>query len=108
MYAEQDTGKDGEILPYIIQRNARHPFDFYESNTISYVNFWIPLVNDRDYVFGAVGLQLKQADYEKLVPSSVMEKPYSVTYISALDQDINVIWSYSEDLDAEEEDFVVK
>ena len=37
-----------------------------------------------------------------------MEEPYSITYISALDQDFNVIWSHVEGLDSYESDYVVE
>ena len=37
-----------------------------------------------------------------------MEPPYNLTYISALDQDFNVVWSLNENLDEEEADYVVQ
>ena len=126
-----DTGEDGDILPYTIERNVTHPFDAPDSAQ-TYINYWVPLAQnftiedciqdnnnknkkidlcEEQYemrVFGAIGLQLKQSDYMKLIPSSVMEKPYQVTYISALDADFNEIWSFVENLDEEEQAHVVQ
>ena len=62
---------------------------------------------DSNTVFGALGLQLKQSDYFKLIPSAVLEEPYTLSYISALDQDFNVVWTYNNDPKPQKEGDVV-
>jgi len=72
---------------------------------ITYINYWVPLVDEKtDKVYGAIGLQLKQDDYQHLIPSAVLEVPYQVTFISVLDREFTEIWTQKDDgMDEEEQ-----
>ena len=107
LHANADSTVD--YLPYYLERDTQHIFDFKGNNMETYINYWVPLVDkQQNTVYGAVGLQLKQSDYLDLIPSSVMEQPYAVTFISVLDRDQKEVWTYSTDLDKEEEEYVIK
>ena len=51
---------------------------------------------------GLIGLQLSHSDYDNLLPSSVLEEPYSLAFITVFDKDWNIIWDRQEKIDAEE------
>ena len=51
-----------------------------------YMTYWTK--HDR----GLIGLQLSHSDYHNLLPSSVLEKPYSLSFITVFDKDWNLIW----------------
>ena len=59
-----------------------------------YMTYWTK--HDR----GLIGLQLSHSDYDNLLPSSVLEEPYSLSFITVFDKDWNLIWDRSEKIDA--------
>ena len=71
--------------------NARSPDGPWDHK---YMTYWTK--HDR----GLIGLQLSHSDYDNLLPSSVLEEPYSLSFITVFDKDWNLIWDRSEKIDA--------
>lgn len=75
---------------YFIDRTTSGYFENFKvaegSWDQKYMTYWTK--HDR----GLIGLQLSHSDYDNLLPSSVLEKPYSLSFITVFDKDWNLIW----------------
>ena len=63
-----------------------------------FVTFYTPLTPFEDLkalqVKGIIGLQLSQSDYDKLLPSTVLEEPYPLSFIAVFDKASgDLIWN---------------
>ena len=63
------------------------------------MTYYTPIIfepdeEDEPGVFkGVIGLQLKQSDYEELLPSTVLEEPYELSFIAVFENNTsNLIW----------------
>ena len=76
---------------YSIERNAENYFT-QTSETGKFTTFWAPIKQYNSTVIGAIGLQLSQDEYYRLLPKSVIEKPYELSFMSVWDTNNNLIW----------------
>ena len=59
-----------------------------------YTRYWKALEDENGATFGVIGIQVDIASYEKLIPLSVIEEPYSVSFIGLYDVNFNPIWGW--------------
>ena len=90
---------------YYIERNAEDYFggknqpEPTERSGSRFVTFYTPLTSVEDLeggeeLAGIIGLQLSQSDYDELLPSTVLEEPYQLSFISVFDmRSGDLIWS---------------
>lgn len=86
---------------YFIERNAANYFGgpgqvdpvTDDANSERFVTFYSP-INPSDKREGIIGLQLNQQDYDQLVPSTVLEEPYELSFIAVFDARTDaLIWN---------------
>jgi hypothetical protein len=86
---------------YYIERNAANYFGGLgqvdpvteDSDGERFVTFFSP-INPSDKLEGIIGLQLNQKDYDQLVPSTVLEEPYELSFIAVFDKKSDqLIWN---------------
>ena len=75
-----------------IERNVG--YIFYPDDTMKYTNYWMPLKDERGNEIGIIGMQFAMNDYEKLIPTPVIEENYPVSYIGLYDKNLNQIWKF--------------
>lgn len=78
------------ITQPLVERNVRNQYDLSDTN--KYTNYWIALVDDKEEMVGMLGIQVNIKSYGELIPSLVIEEPYSVSFINLYDRDLNTIW----------------
>ena len=51
-------------------------------------------IDPNNPTWGLIGLQLNQMDYDQLIPSTVLEKPYEISFIAVYEKSNNdLIWN---------------
>jgi len=86
---------------YMIERNAADYFGGLgqvdpvteDVDGDRFVTFYSP-INPLNKAEGIIGLQLNQKDYNQLVPSTVLEQPYELSFIAVFDAESDqLIWN---------------
>jgi len=86
---------------YMIERNAADYFGGLgqvdpvtaDVDGERFVTFYSP-INPLNKAEGIIGLQLNQKDYNQLVPSTVLEQPYELSFIAVFDAESDqLIWN---------------
>ena len=78
-----------------IERNVPN---FYETDaTKRFTNYWMAINEGgtTDEPIGVIGYQVELAMYERLIPSPVIEEPYSLSLINLYNKDLEPIWSWN-------------
>lgn len=88
-----DAFKD-TIESIYIERNQRYLYGEAE-DTREYTTYWVPMVNRKGSFQGALGIQILETEFQKLIPSAVLEEPYQVSFVAVYDRKKNLLWSYT-------------
>ena len=62
-----------------IERNVAPIFN--EGSSERYTNYWMVLQNYRGDDWGVIGIQVEMSVYDRLIPESVIEEPYTLSFI---------------------------
>ena len=106
-WVEEPFFKDVEKNGYFIERDAGDYFGESDSRA-RFTTYWAALKDKNQQKVGIIGLQLSQDKFYDLLPSTVLEAPYQLSFITMLSskQDAEgnnpIIWQYYED-DIDEE-----
>lgn len=88
---------------YYISRDNKDYFS--QADEDRYTTYWAALRGKNEEKVGAIGLQLSQSSFYDLLPSTVLEEPYQLAFISIFEsnsdptQDKSMVWSYYKDSD---------
>ena len=59
-----------------------------------FTNYWVPIHDTNGNALGLIGLQFETLEYEKLIPYTVIEEPYNLSFINLYDKSLNTIWHW--------------
>ena len=82
---------------FVIQRNEN---DYFSDSTTPtpdeerLVSYFTPIGNATETTpWGVIGIQIKQKNYEKIIPTSVLEEPYQISFIAVFETNsTNLVW----------------
>ena len=74
----------------------RHATDYFNESEDKFTTYYAPLIineSGSNQTIGVVGFQLNQINYEYLLPSPILEPPYSISFITVVSlQDGTLVW----------------
>lgn len=88
-----DLFKD-PIESIYIERNKRYLYGD-ENDSREYTTYWVPMMSRKGSFLGAIGIQILETEFQKLIPSAVLEEPYQVSFVAVYDKDKQLSWSYT-------------
>ena len=74
----------------LLERNMNNPYD--QTDKKKYTNYWKAIVDDVGETIGVIGIQVKIASYSELIPSNIIEEPYSISFINLYNKELETIW----------------
>lgn len=79
-----------------IERNVPYMYQGAKpaSSDQSFTNYWMSIENDQGDVVGLIGMQFANKLYLDLIPTPVVEEPYSLSLINLYDSDFQTIWHW--------------
>lgn len=76
-------------VPYIFDPNT-----LFLDGEGRYTFYWMALNDHHGKVVGVIGMQVDMSVYDRLIPSAVIEDPYSLSLISLYDKSMKRIWDW--------------
>ena len=59
-----------------------------------FTNYWVAIQDVDGNPLGIIGLQFETNEYIKLIPFTVLEEPYNLSFINLYDKQMNTIWHW--------------
>ena len=57
-----------------------------------FTNYWVQIHDVDGNALGLIGIQFETKEYIKIIPFTVLEEPYNLSFISLYDKQMKPIW----------------
>ena len=59
-----------------------------------FTNYWVQINDINGNALGLIGLQFETKEYIKIIPFTVLEEPYNLSFINLYDKQMKTIWHW--------------